>query len=85
MFLNVFIFLTVVSFFVFEGGGGLYFSGVTGLVLFLSGIPVFREKMYGTTVFHLLSMTGNCLIICRYFGIFTLKSRYFGTNYLKIP
>ena len=48
-----------------------------GLVHFLSGISVFGEKMYGITVFYLLPVTGNCLIICRYFGILTLKGRYF--------
>ena len=50
----------------------LYFSGVMGLVLFFSGIPVFREIMYGTTVFHLLSVTGKLpynLPAFRYFDI----------------
>ena len=67
------------------GRGSLYFSGVTGLVLFLFGIPVFLQKMYGTTVFHLLPVTRNCLIICRYRYFNIKKNQFFGTNYLKIP
>ena len=57
----------------------MYFSGVMGLVLFFSGIPVFREIMYGTTVFHLLSVTGKLpynLPAFRYFDIKHSVFRY---------
>ena len=48
-----------------------------------SGIS--RKKKCTVLRFHLLSVAGNCHIICRYYGILILKGRYFGTNYLKIP
>ena len=70
-----------------DKGGGLYFSGVTGLVLSFfvrySGISRKNVQYFGIS-----SSIGDGKLpynLPVFIGIFTLKSRYFGMNYLKIP